>query len=395
MEAAISDQVTAGASYEALRIAVAHDWIMEWAGSERVLSEIAGMFPKARLLTALLNADAVPSELRRAEPSLLQHLPRSLEFHQWLLPLMPASWRLRGRVDDVDLVISSSHACAKAVRIARDIPHLCYCHTPMRYAWNFTGESSRFPRALHLPVRALMAAFRRWDVGTAQRVTEFVANSTAVAERIHRYYGRHARVVHPPVQTEFFTRGGNRSDFFLYVGRLTGYKRPDLVVEAFADLPHKLVVVGTGPMASYLRQRATSNIHFAGRVDDCELRDLYRGARALVYPVDEDFGIGMAEAQACGTPVIGYQRGGATDIVRHGGLGVLVQRQEANAVRRAVEEVHRRTFDYAAISAEAERFSSARFRSALGEIAEETVARWGLPSSSRSAAKRQGAALSA
>ena len=171
------------------------------------------------------------------------------------------AWRLRPRVRDVDLVISSSHACAKAVRIETGIPHLCYCHTPMRYAWDFDAERDRFPALLRPLAPSAMALFRRWDRRTAERVTRFVANSQRGRGSHPTCYGREAAVIHPPVRTDFFTPGGERGDAFLWVGRFVGYKRPDLVVEAFAGLPGELIMVGDGPLRSELARRATPERH--------------------------------------------------------------------------------------------------------------------------------------
>ena len=291
----------------------------------------------AELLTTLVDVRALPENLRRARPSLLQHVPGAVGNHEWLVPMMPLSWRLRPRVRDVDVVISSSHACAKAVRIEPGIPHLCYCHTPMRYAWDFDAERERFPRALRPVARVAMRWFRHWDRKTADRVTQYVANSSAVAQRIERAFARPSRVIHPPVRTDYFTPGGEREDFFLHVSRFVGYKRPDLVVDAFARLPeHRLVMVGDGPLGSSLAARATPNVSFVGTVDDDRLRDLYRAARAFVYPVDEDFGIAMAEAQACGTPVIGLAAGGAYDIVEPDRTGWLLREQTIEELREAI-----------------------------------------------------------
>jgi glycosyltransferase involved in cell wall biosynthesis len=277
-------------------------------------------------------------------------------------------------VTNVDAVVSSSYACAKAVPHDPTIPHLCYCHTPMRYAWQFGSERHRFPTALRPPARAAMAAFRRWDRRTARKVTSFVANSQAVANRIARFYGRGARVVHPPVRTEFFTPGGERRDDFLFVGRLVSYKRADLVVEAFAGLPYRLVVVGSGHLESELRATAAPNVRFLGDVGDDELRDLYRSARAFVFPAEEDFGIVMAEAQACGTPVIAFAAGGATDIVEPGVTGWLLERQSSDELRAAVRRAAAEELDSTAIRLSAERFSEKRFRSEIRAAVEEMVA---------------------
>lgn len=358
-----------------MRAAIAHDWIGVYGGSERCVEEMIRAFPGSRLVTAIRNP-AVPTDvLASAEPSFLQRVPGAATHHEYFLPAMPLAWRFREPLSNVDVVIASSHACAHAVRVAPGVPLVVYCHTPMRYAWDFESERHRFPTLMRPVARAMMGAFRRWDASAARHVDHFVANSHAVAGRICQAYGRHADVIHPPVRTDFFTPGGDKRDFFLYVGRLTGYKRPDVVVEAFSRLRENLVVVGTGPMEARLRETATRNVSFVGRVDDEELRDLYRRARALVYPVDEDFGIAMAEAQACGTPVIGLARGGALDIVRTEELGVLVRRQDPSLVAQAVTRVTERSFDPDLISLAASRFSALRFREQVLAVVTTSVAR--------------------
>lgn len=354
-----------------VRVAIAHEWLIRYAGSERVVEQLLVAFPRARLLTTVLDRTALPPPFHEAAPSLLDRVPGAHSHHEWLLPLMPLSWRLRAPIRDVDVVIASSHACANAVRIARGIPLVSYCHTPMRYAWDFGAERERFPRPIRPAARFGMAAFRRWDRKIAARVTHFVANSSAVAARIERHYGRASEVVFPPVRTTFFTPGAeaDRGDRFLYVGRLTGYKRPELVVEAFAGSDHALDVVGEGPLLEPLRARAGGNVRFHGSVTDDGLRDLYRSARALVYPVDEDFGIGMAEAQACGTPVVGLASGGALDIVEDGVTGILVAEQTVEAVRSAVDRAASTTFSQSTISERAARFGEERFRAAMTNVA--------------------------
>jgi glycosyltransferase involved in cell wall biosynthesis len=344
------------------RVAIAHDWLVIHGGSERCVEEMLRAFPQADLTTTLVRPDELPERLAAARPSVLQHLPGASTHHEWLLPLMPAAWRLRRPIRDVDAVISSSHACAASVRVADGIPHLCYCHTPMRYAWDFDSEAARFPLAIRPAARALMCGFRRWDRKTAQNVTEFAVNSRAVAERVRRFYGRTARVIHPPVRTGFFTPSEGHREHFLYVGRLVSYKRPDLVVEAFADLPYRLLMVGSGHLEARLHNRATKNVRFIQSVSDEELRDLYRTARALVHPGAEDFGIAMAEAQACGTPVIAPADGGALDIVEHGRTGLLVQADDVAAFRRAIRRIADHQPDAASIRAHARRFSDTRFR---------------------------------
>lgn len=359
-----------------VRIAIAHEWLVRYAGSERVVHEILAEFPRSPLVTTFVNPDAVPAELAQAKPSFLQHVPGATRRHEWFLPLMPLSWRLREPVDDVDVVVSSSHACAKAVRIAPGIPHLCYCHTPMRYAWQLEAESGRFPRALRGAARLAAGRVRNWDRRTAGNVTRFVANSHAVAERIRRFYGRDASVIHPPVRTDFFTPNGKleRNDAFLFVGRLVSYKRPDLVVAAFAELPYRLAVVGAGHLRDELVRRATPNVSFIEHVDDNELRDLYRNARALVVPGEEDFGIITAEALACGTPVVAFDRGGSADIVEDGVSGLLYEGDDVEALRAAIRRAAGETFDAAEIRGRAERFSPRRFRREIRAAVEELAA---------------------
>jgi glycosyltransferase involved in cell wall biosynthesis len=356
-----------------VKVAVAHEWLVRYAGSERVVAELLEAFPGSRLLTTVVEPDALPAQLRQAEPSFLQRLPGATRHHEWLLPLMPLSWRLRKPVGGVDAVVSSSHACAKAVRVAEGVTHVCYCHTPMRYAWDFASEAGRFPAPIRPAARAGMTWFRRWDRATASRVDRFVANSTAVADRIRRFYGRGAQVIHPPVRTDFFTPGGEREDWFLYVGRLVSYKRPELVVEAFRGLDARLRVVGDGHLRQRLERDAPSNVEFLGEQGDEELRELYRRTRAFVYPADEDFGIVMAEVQACGTPVIGLRRGGALDIVQERQTGWLLGEQDTGELRRALERAAVEELDAAAIRRNAERFSAERFREQMRRLVAEAV----------------------
>ena len=347
-----------------MRVTIAQEWIVRHGGSERVVEAMRRAFPDSVVLTTLLDPEAVPS-LADARPSLLQRIPGAASHHEWFLPLMPLAWKAR-RAPASDLVISSSHAWAKSVPVPTGVPHLCYCHTPMRYAWDFESERTRFPAAIRPLAREGMRVFRAWDRRSAASVTAFVANSSAVADRILHSYGRSAEVIHPPVRTDFFTPGGSRGEGFLYVGRLVSYKRADLVVAAFADLPHRLTVVGDGHLGAELRRRATPNVTFVGSVSDDELRGLYREARALVFPASEDFGIAMAEAQACGTAVISASEGGAADIVEAGSTGWLLDDLDVASVRAAVLRAAAEPLDDAYISKRASRFSEARFIEEIG-----------------------------
>ncbi len=360
-----------------VRALVAHDWLVQYGGSERVVEEIVRTFPRASVLTTVHDPSVLPESLAGAKTTFLQKIPAARAHHEWFLPLMPLAWRfaeLGG--EPIDAVISSSHACAKAVRAPDCIPHVCYCHTPMRYAWDFASEAERFPIGLRSLSRLAMAAFRRWDRDVSDRVDVFVANSSAVADRIRRSYGRDAFVVHPPVRTDFFTYDAavEREDFFLFVGRFVAYKRADAVIDAFRGLPHRLVVVGSGPQLPRLRAAAPANVTFAGNVSDDELRQLYRRARGFVYPANEDFGIAMAEAQSCGTPVVALEAGGARDIVDHGNDGVLIPAAQPAAIQAGVICVSGRAWDHERIASRGRRFSAVRFRREFRDIVEDAVA---------------------
>jgi glycosyltransferase involved in cell wall biosynthesis len=357
---------------EPRRVAIAHDWLVRLGGAERCLEDLRLAFPDARLLTSVAEPRVAVDLLGNAEPSFLQRIPGATRHHELLLPMIPLAWRVRRPLEDIDVVISSSYACANAVRVAAGIPHVSYCHTPMRYAWSYAEESGRLPGVLRAPGGVAMSAFRRWDRRTAARVTVFVANSAAVAARIRSFYGRPALVVHPPVDTEFFTPDERERSGFVYVGRLTGYKRPDVAVRAFASLPgHTLTVVGDGPLLPPLQAIATPNVRFRRHVTAGELRDLYRSSIAMVFPVNEDFGIAMAEAQACGTPVIGLAAGGALDIVEHGRSGWLVRAQDPREVAEAATAVAAAPLDSAEVVRSAQRFGRLRFRRRMTEIVEQ------------------------
>jgi glycosyltransferase involved in cell wall biosynthesis len=357
-------------------LAITHDWMVEYAGSERCVRELLTVFPSARVLTTVVNREALPPDLRRkTESSWLQGLPLATTHHEWFLPLMLLTWSLRRPLDGVDAVVSSSHACAKGVRLAPGIPHICYCHTPMRYAWNYEAERQRFSSAARPLVRLSTAALRRWDASTSRNVDRFVANSSAVAARIREAYHRVAEVVFPPVDTDFYRPGGEREEFFLFVGRLVSYKRPDIAVQAFRTIRAPLYIVGHGQLESRLRRIAPANVSFLGSVSNSQLRDLYQRARALIHPGEEDFGIAMAEAQAAGTPVIASSLGGARDIVRDGQTGWLMSEPTVEALEDAITRAQRELPDVSVIRSNSLRFARDVFRARMAEIVAETIER--------------------
>ena len=361
------------------RVALVHDWLDTWGGAENVLVELLGLFPGADVHTLI---DVMPVEERRrlgvtrVRTSWLQHLPAGRAWFRYCLPLMPAAIE-RFDFTGYDLVLSSSHAVAKAARTGPGQTHICYCHTPARYVWeqrdSYVGE--RGPGAAI--TRRLLDRVRDWDRRTAARVDHFIANSEHIARRIARCYGRDATVINPPVDCARFAPaaaapGDRRDDYYVAVSRLVPYKRVDLLVASFRTLPQRrLVVVGDGPQAVALARDAPADVEFRGRLETADLARLLQQARALVHAAEEDFGIALVEAQAAGTPVIAYSGGAAAEIV-HGlnssaPTGVLFDTQSGAAIGAAIGaiEASSRYIDPAACQANAARFAPERIRAAL------------------------------
>jgi glycosyltransferase involved in cell wall biosynthesis len=287
---------------------------------------------------------------------------------------MPYAWS-HLPLGGYDAVVTSSHACVNAIQVPEGIPHISYCHTPMRYAWQWRSEIGRVPAPLRplWPAAAgwLRLADRRW----AQRVTRYIANSRHVAERIRDSYGREADVVYPPVDTTYWTPPTEdaRSEVFLVAGRLVAYKRADVAIRAAGEAGVRLVVAGAGPELPDLRRIAGANVTFAIDPPRDELRELYRNARALVNPGVEDFGMTMVEAQACGTPVLALARGGAMEAVLDGVTGELYSDSDPGTLAAHLRSFEPGRFDPADIRAHAQRFDTARFDEAITEIVDEII----------------------
>jgi glycosyltransferase involved in cell wall biosynthesis len=352
------------------RVALAHDWLVGMRGGERVLDRLARLFGPTDLYTLVDDGHPMTPAIAqcRVVTSPLQRLPGAAgRLRRHYLPLMP--WAVgRLRVAPCDLVVSTSSAVMKSIVPPEGVPHLCYCHSPARYLWEQTedyaiGAGGRV-RAFGLGL--LGPRLRRWDCATADRVTRFLANSAHTAARIRRCFDREADVVHPPVRTEYFTPDPavERERWLLVVAALEPYKRTDLVVDAAARGGFGLKVVGTGSQAEALAARAGGTVEMLGHVDDARLRDLYRRARALVFPQQEDFGIIAVEAQAAGCPVIAARAGGAVETVTPE-TGVFMEETSVTGIVEAVEALDAAAIDPAACRANAERFSEARFDEAI------------------------------
>jgi len=309
-----------------MKIAIVHDWLVTYAGAETVLAEILKLYPAADLFSVV---DFMPEQDRgffggrSVHTTFVQHLPAARRRYRTYLPLMP--WAVeRLDLSGYDLVISSSHAVAKGVMTRPDQLHVCYCHSPMRYAWDMREEYLR-EAGIDSGVRGWVARFllerlRKWDLRNSLSVNCFIANSAFIAERIRASYDRDAVVIFPPVDTEYFTPQGDKGEFYLAASRMVPYKRMNLIAQAFSRMPgRQLVVIGDGPQYESARALAGPNVKFLGYQPREVLREYLRQARALVFAAKEDFGILPVEAQACGTPVIAYGVGGALETVR--GLG--------------------------------------------------------------------------
>jgi glycosyltransferase involved in cell wall biosynthesis len=352
------------------RITLAHDWLVGLRGGEYVLDRLARLFGPTDLHTLVHNGRPMTDAIDacRIRTSFLHRLPGgSGRLRRHLLPLMPAAVD-RLRVDPCDLLISTSSAVMKSIRPPAGTPHLCYCHSPARYLWEQTedyalGAGGRLRKTgLALFGRRL----RRWDRRTADRVTRFLANSAHTAARIKRCYDRDAIVIHPPVRTDFFTidHAAERENWLLIVSALEPYKRTELAIAAASRAGLPLKVVGDGSQFKSLRRSAGPSVDMLGRVDDETLRDLYRRARALIFPQVEDFGLVPVEAQAAGCPVIAFAGGGALESVTDR-TGVFFTDHSIDAVLGAVDALDGRTIDPQACRANAERFSEARFDRAM------------------------------
>lgn len=364
------------------RIAIIHDWLTTYAGAERVLEQLLGLYPDADLFSV---CDFVPEAERgflrgrRPTTTFIQKIPGARKRYRTFLPLMPLAIEQLD-LSAYDVVISSSHAVAKGVLTGPDQLHVSYVHSPIRYAWDLQHQYLR-ESGLNRGVKGWMAKWllhkiRLWDLRTANGVDRFVANSRFIARRILKVYRREAEVIYPPVDVSSFTLREDKEDFYLTASRMVPYKKIDLIVEAFAAMPDKrLVVIGDGPDMEKIRAKAGANVQLLGYQPFEVLRDHMQRARAFVFAAEEDFGITPVEAQACGTPVIAFGKGGALETVR--GLdqpepptGVFFNEQAIASVVTAIErfEANREAFAASACRDNAMRFSPEVFRERFGAL---------------------------
>jgi glycosyltransferase involved in cell wall biosynthesis len=363
-----------------MNTAVVHDWLVTYAGAEKVLEQILILYPDADLFSLI---EFLPGNGRgfiqnkEVNTSFIQKLPFARTKYRNYLPLMP--WAVE-RLDlrGYDLVMSSSYAVAKGVPTGPGQVHISYCYSPMRYAWDLSSqylETTGLNKGIKGRIaRSILNRLRDWDYRTAGSVDHFIAISRYIANRIKRCYGRDSAVIYPPLDTDLFTPGEKKEDFYITASRLVPYKRVDLIVEAFTRMPDKrLLVIGEGPESGRVKSKAGKNVELLGYQSQDELRDYLRKARAFVFAAEEDFGIAPLEAQACGTPVVAYGRGGILETVVDKKTGVFFNEQTVESLTEAVLffEKMEDGFDPGAIRENTERFGVERFRREFGEFVEK------------------------
>lgn len=356
---------------QGLRVALVHEWLISWGGSESVLLSLSRLFPDAPIFTSIHKPDDRVREMfsaREIRTSALQMFPAVRSLYRGTLPLMPRAFS-RMDLSEFDLVISSSHAFAKAVKVSPESRHICYCHTPPRYLWDlYESYNTGLLGALRAPI---MHHLRRKDAEVARRVDDFIANSAYVAERISRSYGREAKVIYPPVDVDQFTLSSRERKFYLAGGRMVPYKGLGLAIEAanLGALP--LVVFGDGHERHRLERLAGPTVKFVGWVSTEELADLVSQAHAFLFPGVEDFGILPVEVQAGGCPVIALSRGGALETVRHGQTGLLYLEDSAEGLLEAIYRFEMESFDPEMCQKNALRFSRNRFEREMAKTLQE------------------------
>ncbi len=350
-----------------MKVALVHDWLTGMRGGEKCLEVFCEMFPDAHLFTLLHVPGSVSKAIERMDVrvSTLQRLPFSKTGYRYYLPFLPSivdGWKTGS--ESYDLVLSSCHCVAKGVKFRKASRHVCYCFTPMRYLWCQT-RNYYMGNWKQIALNLVSGPLKRWDLRSNERVHEFIGISNHVSDRIRRFYGREAVTIYPPVDMEFYRPSEIekvRKEFHLVVGALEPYKRVDLALEAFRRWNRPLKIIGKGTMFQSLRRTAPPNVEFLGWRSDEEIRDLYREARALVFPGEEDFGIVPLEAQACGCPVVAYGAGGVLETVRENETGIFFHEPTSRSLLAALEASGKMKWDTAKLRAQAERFGRARFR---------------------------------
>ncbi len=365
-----------------MRTAIVHDWLVVYGGAERALEQIIEIFPDADLYSLV---DFLPHDERsfihdkKVTTSFLQSFPFAKKQYRSYLPFMPLAIEQLD-LSDYDLVISSSHAVAKGVLTYTGQLHVCYCYTPVRYAWDlyhqYLHEAKLDKGFRGLMAKMILHYIRIWDFTTANRVQHFAAISQYIAKRIKKIYGREAAVIYPPVDIENFQPHPKKDDYYLTASRMVPYKKVDLIVETFSQMPDKkLVVIGDGPDLQKVRSKAGRNIELLGYQPTSVMKEYLQKAKAFVYAAEEDFGIVTVEAQACATPVIAFGRGGTRETVTEGVTGIYFSEQTPTAIRDAIRkfDMIQNSFEPHKLRSNAERFGKERFKKEFKEFVDRAI----------------------
>jgi len=354
------------------KVAIVHDYLNQYGGAEKVLEVFHEIWPKAPIFTLFYSPDKLPSYFQnwdiRVSP--IVNLPLANKFYRFYLPLMPSAIE-RFNFSNYDLIISSCSAYAKGIIVPQHAKHFCYCHTPTRYLWSdtffyiesLTGIEKMARKAL-VPI---LNYLRIWDQVASQRPDYFIANSKFVAQRIEKYYHRQSKVIYPPVDLENFYLSDKTEDYYLVISRFRPYKKIDLAIQAFNELKLPLKIIGSGN-DKYLRKIAGPTIEFLGNVSDKQKAKYLSKAKALIHPQEEDFGITILEAMACGRPVIAYKAGGALETVINGVTGEFFTPQTSQALAEVVSRFNENKYDQHTIRRQAEKFSKERFKKEVLEF---------------------------
>lgn len=360
-----------------MKTAIIHDWLVNYAGSERVVESFTNIWQEAEVfcLVDFLNEEqrSIILKGKKAHPSFIQNLPLAKHKHRNYLPLFPKAIESFD-LSKYDLIISSSHSVAKGVRKTGNQLHICYCHSPMRYIWE---QSEYYLKGIKGNIaRIFINYLRKWDLKSAESVDYFVANSNHIAEKIRKIYNRNADVIYPPVDTGNFPLQTEKEDYYFTAARLVPYKKVDLIVEAFSKMPDKkLIVAGSGPEKDKIKSKSGKNIEFAGYQSNDKLRNYMQKARAFVFAAEEDFGIIIIEALSSGTPVIAYSKGGTGETITDLKTGIHFHEQSVRAIKEAVirfEKNHDK-FDPAELNKYAARFDRKIFEKNISDYVNDKI----------------------
>lgn len=363
-----------------MKIALVHDYLVQYGGAERVLEMLVEIFPEAPIYTLLYDEEKMNGAFKgkSIKTSFLQKIPFAKKHHRLFLALMPLAVE-RFDLSGFDLIISDSSSYAKGVIKPANSIHICYCHTPMRYAWDYTDKyikESSYPKMVKIFLPLVINFVKKWDFKAAQRPDWYIANSHFIADKIKKYYGRDAEVIYPPVEITHNsqqTTSNKKESYYLIVSRLMPYKRIDLAIEAFNDLGLRLKIVGDGPDKERLQKTIKGNIDFVGTKRDGELVDFYENCKAFIMPQEEDFGIAAVEAQMYGKPVIAFRSGGACESVIENKTGVFFNKQNKDSLIAAIKKFEGLKFNADEIKSHAQKFSKDEFKRKIKNFVEEKI----------------------